>query len=54
MLRVAGQLTDGTILWMGNEQAIESHVAPRLREAAAAAGEAGATHRGRAAGRGAR
>jgi len=38
MLRVAGQLTDGTILWMGNEQAIETHVAPRLREAATAAG----------------
>jgi F420-dependent oxidoreductase-like protein len=38
MLRVAGQLTEGTILWMGNEQAIESHVAPRLREAATAAG----------------
>jgi F420-dependent oxidoreductase-like protein len=38
MLRVAGQLTDGTILWMGNERAIESHVAPRLREAATAAG----------------
>ncbi len=38
MLRVAGQLTAGTILWMGNEQAIESHVAPRLREAATAAG----------------
>jgi F420-dependent oxidoreductase-like protein len=38
MLRVAGQLTAGTILWMGNEQAIEAHVAPRLREAATAAG----------------
>lgn len=38
MLRVAGQLTDGTILWMGNERAIESHVAPRLREAATASG----------------
>ena len=38
MLRVAGQLTAGTILWMGNEQAIESHVAPRLREAATSAG----------------
>jgi F420-dependent oxidoreductase-like protein len=38
MLRVAGQLTAGTILWMGNERAIESHVAPKLREAAAAAG----------------
>lgn len=38
MLRVAGQLTDGTILWMGNEKAIEVHVAPRLRAAAAEAG----------------
>jgi F420-dependent oxidoreductase-like protein len=38
MLRVAAQLTEGTILWMGNERAIESHVAPRLREAATAAG----------------
>lgn len=38
MLRVAGELTDGTILWMGNERAIESHVAPRLRSAATAAG----------------
>ena len=38
MLRVAGQLTEGTILWMGNEKAIEVHVAPRLRAAAAEAG----------------
>lgn len=38
MLRVAGQLTDGTILWMGNEQAVETHVAPRLRAAASEAG----------------
>jgi F420-dependent oxidoreductase-like protein len=38
LLRVAGQHTDGTILWMGNEQAIETHVAPRLHEAASAAG----------------
>ncbi|MET0727164.1 MAG: TIGR03564 family F420-dependent LLM class oxidoreductase [Acidimicrobiales bacterium] len=38
MLRVAGQVTDGTILWMANEKAIETHVAPRIREAAAAAG----------------
>lgn len=38
MLRVAGQLTEGTILWMGNERAIESHVAPRLREAASGSG----------------
>jgi F420-dependent oxidoreductase-like protein len=38
MLRVAGQLTAGTILWMGNERAVETHVAPRIRDAAAAAG----------------
>ncbi len=38
MLRVAGELTEGTILWMGNEKAIESHVAPRLRAAATSAG----------------
>jgi len=38
MLRMAGQVTDGTILWMGNERAIESHVAPRIRKAAADAG----------------
>lgn len=38
MLRVAGQLTAGTILWMGNERAIETHIAPRLRAAAAADG----------------
>jgi alkanesulfonate monooxygenase SsuD/methylene tetrahydromethanopterin reductase-like flavin-dependent oxidoreductase (luciferase family) len=37
MLRVAGELTAGTILWMGNEQAIETHVAPRITEAAASA-----------------
>ena len=38
MLRVAGSLTDGTILWMANSKAIASHVAPRVREAAASAG----------------
>ena len=38
MLRVAGEQTDGTILWMGNARAVESHVAPRLRSAASAAG----------------
>jgi F420-dependent oxidoreductase-like protein len=40
LLRVAGEHTDGTILWMGNEQAIREHVAPRLRAAAAGAGRA--------------
>jgi F420-dependent oxidoreductase-like protein len=38
LLRVAGELTDGTILWMGNARAIEAHVAPRIRAAAEAAG----------------
>jgi F420-dependent oxidoreductase-like protein len=38
LLRVAGQLGAGTILWMANARAIESHVAPRIRGAAAEAG----------------
>jgi len=38
LLRVAGSMTDGTILWMGNARSIESHVAPRIRSAAADAG----------------
>jgi F420-dependent oxidoreductase-like protein len=38
LLRVAGELTDGTILWMANARSIETHVAPRLNAAAAAAG----------------
>ena len=38
LLRVAGQLTDGTILWMGNARAIEQHVMPRITAAATAAG----------------
>jgi F420-dependent oxidoreductase-like protein len=38
LLRVAGERTAGTILWMGNARAIETHVAPRLNAAAAAAG----------------
>ena len=38
LLRVAGEHADGTILWMGNAQAIEAHVAPRLHAAAQAAG----------------
>ncbi|MEZ5255777.1 MAG: LLM class flavin-dependent oxidoreductase [Ilumatobacteraceae bacterium] len=32
-LRIAGQQSAGTILWMGNARAIEGHVAPRLRQA---------------------
>ena len=38
MLQLAGERTDGTILWMADERSIESHVAPRLRRAAEAAG----------------
>jgi F420-dependent oxidoreductase-like protein len=38
LLRVAGQHTDGTILWMANARAIEAHVAPRIRRAADRAG----------------
>lgn len=38
LLRVAGQVADGTILWMGNARAVETHVAPRIAKAAADAG----------------
>jgi F420-dependent oxidoreductase-like protein len=38
LLRVAGELTDGTILWMANARSIATHVAPRLHGAAEAAG----------------
>jgi F420-dependent oxidoreductase-like protein len=38
MLRIAGELTDGTILWMADERAIAEHVVPRITEAATSAG----------------
>src|SRR5699024_2602960 len=38
MLQLAGERSDGTILWMADERSIESHVAPRLRRAAQEAG----------------
>jgi F420-dependent oxidoreductase-like protein len=38
MLRLAGERTDGTILWMADERAIESHVVPHITGAAEAAG----------------
>ncbi len=38
LLRVAGEYANGTILWMANAQAIESHVAPRITAAANGAG----------------
>src|SRR6476661_3542389 len=41
MLRIAGERTGGTILWMADERAIGDYVVPRITEAAAAAGRAG-------------
>ncbi|MEA3055213.1 MAG: hypothetical protein QOD30_645, partial [Actinomycetota bacterium] len=34
LLRVAAELTDGTVLWMGNARSIEAHVRPLLDKAA--------------------
>jgi F420-dependent oxidoreductase-like protein len=38
MLRLAGERSDGTILWLADERAIESHVAPTITRAAESAG----------------
>jgi F420-dependent oxidoreductase-like protein len=38
MLALAGRETDGTITWMTGPRTLREHTAPRLREAAAAAG----------------
>lgn len=38
MLRLASERAGGTVLWMADERAIESHIAPRLTAAATAAG----------------
>jgi F420-dependent oxidoreductase-like protein len=38
MLRIAGERTDGTVLWMADERAIAEHVVPRITKAAHAAG----------------
>jgi len=38
MLRLAGERTGGTILWLADERAIATHVAPRITRAAEAAG----------------
>ena len=38
LLRVAGELADGTVLWMAPASAIEGHIAPKVCAAAAAAG----------------
>ena len=38
MLRLAGERTDGTILWMADERAIGGHIVPNLVKGAEAAG----------------
>ena len=38
MLRIAGEQTSGTILWMADERAIREHVVPRITKAATEAG----------------
>src|SRR5262245_32806403 len=38
MLRLAGERTDGTILWLADERAIAAHIAPRITRAAEGAG----------------
>jgi len=38
MLRVAGELASGTILWMADERAIAEHIVPRITKAASGAG----------------
>lgn len=38
LLRVAGEQTAGTVLWMANAKSIDVHVAPRITRAAEAAG----------------
>ncbi len=37
MLRVAGEVADGTVTWMANRTALEEHIVPRIRAAASAA-----------------
>lgn len=39
MLRLAGEIADGAVLWMASAQAVEKHVAPKLFAAADAAGK---------------
>ena len=41
MLRIAGERTGGTILWMADERAIGDYVVPRITAAATAAGRTG-------------
>ena len=38
MLQIAGEMADGTVLWMADERAIGDHIAPRITKAADNAG----------------
>jgi F420-dependent oxidoreductase-like protein len=38
LLRVAGAIADGTVLWMASGKAIETHIGPKISAAAGAAG----------------
>ncbi|MBK5224708.1 MAG: LLM class F420-dependent oxidoreductase [Acidimicrobiia bacterium] len=38
MLRLAGSVADGTVLWMTGPATVENHIVPRITEAAEAAG----------------
>src|ERR1700759_2719540 len=38
MLQIAGELADGTVLWMADERAIGDHIAPKITKAPADAG----------------
>jgi len=38
MLRLAGELAGGTVLWMANAQSVESYIKPRIDRAATNAG----------------
>ena len=47
MLKLCGERADGTILWLADERAIESHIAPTLTRAAESAGRPAPRCRGR-------
>ena len=40
MLRLAGELADGTVTWMAGPRAVGQHIAPRIRRAADSCGRA--------------
>ena len=50
MLKLAGERTAGTILWMADERAIGEHIVPQHHQSCGGGGAAGAARRGRGAG----